>query len=890
MSRSHAKFSSVNGKRCILVADDELINREMLSMILSEDYEVLPAADGTEALRIVSDLKDRLSLVLLDLLMPGISGLELLETMQNDPEMKNIPVIVATSDQSAEIECLKLGASDFISKPYPQPGVILARVQRTIELREDRQTIRETERDPLTGLYNREYFYSYAEKLDRKNPDLSMDAVIVDVNHFRMLNERYGRDCGDRVLRNIADSLRESAASFGGIVCRKEGDAFYLYGPSGQNYTRMLENASRGVSASEEQDVRVRLRMGVYADADKTIDLERRFDRAKMAADRAKNSFQNNIGLYDSALHERELFEEQLIEEFHEAIANRQFTVYYQPKYDVRHEEPILSSAEALVRWKHPTLGMISPGVFIPLFEENGLIQELDRYVWAEAARQIREWKEKTGEILPVSVNVSRVDMYDPNLTETMRKILKAEGLTPEVFYPEITESAYTTNPDQIVSTAASLRAAGFQIEMDDFGAGYSSLNMLSKLPLDVLKLDMQFVRSAFQAARDTRMIEVVIDIARHLGVPVVAEGVETEEQMLALKELGCDIIQGYYFSKPVPAEEFEAFIRSTIEKREEQKAHGGLNPEDFKSTVPEDEKPEETKSAEPEEALKSEENQEKIRERGVTMQVLNITFASLSFIFTGILFIVNMIVIRGYQEMEPQTVQRLLEFMTILSAVMLGVGFVLVFFIRYQIRKPLELMVEKIQERKPVPEGGARELRYVSRTYNRMLEEIQKRHQALTYEASHDALTGIYNRAAYDMFMESVDKGHIALLIIDMDYTKQVNDTYGHDMGDRVLKKVANLLCQSFRSVDIICRIGGDEFAVIMTRANSSMRQLVIDKVARINERLQNPDDGLPKVSVSVGVAFSDRRQSGDDIFKDADKALYLVKKAGRCGCRIYE
>ena len=248
------------------------------------------------------------------------------------------------------------------------------------------------------------------------------------------------------------------------------------------------------------------------------------------------------------------------------------------------------------------------------------------------------------------------------------------------------------------------------------------------------------------------------------------------------------------------------------------------------------------------------------------------------------------MIVIRGYQEMEPQTVQRLLEFMTILSAVMLGVGFVLVFFIRYQIRKPLELMVEKIQERKPVPEGGARELRYVSRTYNRMLEEIQKRHQALTYEASHDALTGIYNRAAYDMFMESVDKGHIALLIIDMDYTKQVNDTYGHDMGDRVLKKVANLLCQSFRSVDIICRIGGDEFAVIMTRANSSMRQLVIDKVARINERLQNPDDGLPKVSVSVGVAFSDRRQSGDDIFKDADKALYLVKKAGRCGCRIYE
>ena len=572
MLKSHEKFHSANGKRLILVADDEFVNREILGYILGEEYEVLYAEDGQTALALMRANSDTLSLVLLDLIMPRMGGLDVLRQKKEEPEIQQIPVIVATSDQDAEIECLKLGAIDFLSKPYPQAGVILARIQRTIELIEDRQTISSTERDPLTGLYNREFFYRYAEQFDQHHKDLDMDAIVVDVNHFHMINERFGNAYGDSVLRRIGEKVREMVRDTGGIVCRREADTFMVYCPHGKDYRAILENASIGLAGEEGTNSRVRLRMGVYENVDKTLDIERRFDRAKNAADTVRNSFTRNIGKYDSTLHERELYAEQLIEDFHGAIAEKQFKVYFQPKFDVRPEIPVLASAEALVRWQHPTLGLISPGVFIPLFEDNGLIQSLDHYVWCTAAAQIRDWKDRFAFTVPVSVNVSRIDMYDPNLTETFLQILADYDLTPSEMLLEITESAYTQDSEQIIETVNQLRELGFRIEMDDFGTGYSSLNMISTLPIDALKLDMQFIRNAFNQRKDTRMLEVIIDIADYLSVPVIAEGVETAEQLSALKAMGCDLVQGYYFSRPVPAPEYERFI---LERREQMESAG---------------------------------------------------------------------------------------------------------------------------------------------------------------------------------------------------------------------------------------------------------------------------------------------------------------------------
>ena len=562
MLKNHEKFHSANGKRTILVADDEQINRAILGAILENDFEVLYAENGKEALDILEENREIISVVLLDLMMPVMSGMDLLRHLKEEPELQRIPVIVLTSDQTAEIECLSLGAIDFISKPYPQAGVILARVTRIIELSEDQQIIHSTERDPLTGLYNREYFYRYAEQFDQFHKEMDMDAIVLDVNHFHMINERYGKHCGDDVLRRVGESVRNVVRESGGIVCRRSGDTFMVYCPHREDYRDILENASVSFTEDASSDNRVRLRMGVYSRVDKVLDIERRFDRAKSASDTVRGSFAKTIGFYDSAMLETELYEERLVEDFSAAIRQEQFTVFYQPKFNVRSENPVLSSAEALVRWQHPELGMISPAVFIPLFENNGLIQKLDTYVWQHAAAQIRDWKDRLGVSVPISVNVSRIDMYDPGLVEEFQALLKKYELLPGEFLLEITESAYTQDSAQIISTVKRLRNLGFMIEMDDFGTGYSSLNMISSLPIDALKLDMKFIRDAFRDGKDTRLIELIIDIADYLNVPVIAEGVETEEQLNALRAMGCEIVQGYYFSRPVPAVEFERFLK----------------------------------------------------------------------------------------------------------------------------------------------------------------------------------------------------------------------------------------------------------------------------------------------------------------------------------------
>lgn len=208
---------------------------------------------------------------------------------------------------------------------------------------------------------------------------------------------------------------------------------------------------------------------------------------------------------------------------------------------------------------------MISPGVFIPLFEENGLIQKLDHFVWQEAAAQIRAWKTTYHRVIPVSVNVSRMDISTGGLADDMQKLLRQNRLEASEMLLEITESAYTDNSQELVETVEELRRMGFCVEMDDFGSGYSSLNMLATLPIDALKLDMRFVRNICSQEKDLCMVKLVLDIAGHLGVPVIAEGVETEEQYLLLKQEGCNIIQGYYFSKPVPPETFKYLIEKEL-------------------------------------------------------------------------------------------------------------------------------------------------------------------------------------------------------------------------------------------------------------------------------------------------------------------------------------
>ncbi len=561
MVNKERDFNVSGGKRRVLLVEDEIVNQEIMRTILNDTYEVIVAETGEDAIKIVSSQYETLSIVLLDLNLPGISGIEVLRRLKDDPTYSRLPVIVMTADSDAEVECLTLGAIDFIPKPYPQPKVILARILRTVELSEDRDILRFTERDRLTGLYNKEFFYRYVSQFDLYHKDVPTDAIVFDINHFRTINDRYGKTRGDEILRNIAENASNVADDVGGIVCRNEPDEFMLYCPRRNDYDSVLDRLSVVTEDGENGENRIRLRMGVYSDADKTLDVERRFDRAKMAADAVRGNLTEPIGFYDNSMRETEVLAAQLIDDFPSALREKQFVVFYQPKFDVRYSEPVLSSAEALVRWKHPKLGMVSPGVFIPLFEQNGLIQQLDHYVWSETGAQIRRWKENFNMSVPVSVNVSRVDLYDSGLVNKLLNIVKENGLNVRELILEVTESAYTENSEKIVEKVKQLRELGFLIEMDDFGSGYSSLSMLSYLPIDALKLDMQFIRNAFNGNKDTRLLEAMIRLAGSFEVPTIAEGVETEEQVFTLKAMGCDFIQGYYFSRPLPANEFERFI-----------------------------------------------------------------------------------------------------------------------------------------------------------------------------------------------------------------------------------------------------------------------------------------------------------------------------------------
>lgn len=556
-------------KRRVLVVDDEEVNREILGNILGTQYEVSYAENGRQAYDMLHERLTRYSLILLDLLMPEMDGFELLEKIKSEEAVSNIPVIVMTSEKPAEVRSIKMGADDFITKPYDMPEVILARCERIIQLYEDKSIIRSAEKDDLTDLYTREFFQEYIRQIDGSGHGSQMDAIVLNIEHFHMLNEMFGRKTGDSVLKKIADMVTDMLGEGVCIGCRPDADYFYFYLEHRDSYDEVFKALSEELSGISKIPG-VRMRLGVYQNVDTNISIEDRFDHAKYACDRIRGDYNRQISFYSKEENEKDLYHEQLINDIDNAISNRDLVVFYQPKYGIQCDEPELRSAEALIRWRHPKYGMISPGDFIPLFESNGLIQKLDHFVWEEAARQIRKWKDEYGITVPVSVNVSRVDIYDAQLEDRLVRILKDNDLDAKELMLEITESAYADDAKGLTDVVTKLRESGFRIEMDDFGSGYSSLNMITEIPIDVLKMDMKFIRNMNKDAKSLKLVELVIEIADYLGVPVVAEGVEDKSQVDQLKSMGCELIQGYYFSKPVPPEEFNKFIEAEISKGRE--------------------------------------------------------------------------------------------------------------------------------------------------------------------------------------------------------------------------------------------------------------------------------------------------------------------------------
>ena len=549
----------------VLIVEDDFVNQQVLGQIISSKFAPVYANNGQEALDILRG-SEEISLVLLDLFMPVMDGFTLLSIIKGDETLKRIPIIVLTSDRSSEIKSLQLGAHDFISKPYDMPEIILARIERSIKLVEQTDLVRRTENDLLTGLTTKRYFFEYINYFDQHNPNASMDAVAINIKNFRTINSLLGYRFGDKLLISIANSLKKLLNTYEGIVSRVDSDIFLLYIKSIDNYEEVITDALEEASFKVYKEGHVAFKIGVNRVVDRDISVEKRFDDALRAMRLNKDNLKTSLVVYDQKMHENELFHEKLMLGFEDSLKNKEFKIYLQPKMNVSGDKPRLSSAEVLVRWVHPVYGIISPTVFVPLFETNGLITKLDKFVWEEAASQIKKWKDQYGITLPLSINVSRVDLFSATLLDDLMEIMHKYNLSFNELFLEVTESACIEDAKEVTKRVTALKNKGFIIEMDDFGTGYSSLHMLSSLPLDALKIDRSFVFNLFNNEKSKIMVQVIVELAKLLSAKCIAEGVENEEQLLLLKEMGVEIIQGFYFSQPIPTEEFfNKYLKNNI-------------------------------------------------------------------------------------------------------------------------------------------------------------------------------------------------------------------------------------------------------------------------------------------------------------------------------------
>ncbi|MBR0409345.1 MAG: EAL domain-containing protein [Clostridia bacterium] len=437
--------------------------------------------------------------------------------------------------------------------------IVLLMLRSVRAERRAKRLIAATEIDGLTGLYNRDYFFQYANRMHHEHPEQPKDAFVLNIEQFHILNALNGREFGDQILRVLGNEALAVANENGGIAGRFGADRFDIYCRHTDNYQAVfdrLQNKLIGLAPNAS----IRIRMGVMPSQPK-LEPVQQFDMARTACSMARGHYKEHLIVFDEKVRKRELMDQRLLNDLRRALDNYEFEVYYQPKYDIQADPPRLVSAEALIRWQHPELGMIAPDDFIPLFERNGKIGEVDKYVWSQAARQVARWRAQFGVTIPVSVNLSRVDVFDPALMDTLDGILRENGLDHDAFKLEVAETAYTDNSDQVIRVVERLRGKGFTVEMDDFGTGYSSLNMLSAMPVDVLKMDRTFVQNIENDQKDIQLVALILGIANNLNIPVIAEGVETEAQIRLLKELGCTLVQGYYFSKPLHPAEFETDI-----------------------------------------------------------------------------------------------------------------------------------------------------------------------------------------------------------------------------------------------------------------------------------------------------------------------------------------
>ncbi len=413
--------------------------------------------------------------------------------------------------------------------------------------------------DSLTKLYNAEAFYrNVSEKIHLK-PDTEFAIVGMDIEHFRIINDRFGVDTGNRCLVAMGQTIRDSLSE-DGVAGRYEADMFSILitYKNDQDIIDYIKKLDATFDFEEAKLCGSTLSFGIYKITNRDVAIRLLCDRARLAKKDIKGNMLTNFAIYDDKIRLMQRKLSQMESEMQTALDNHEFVMYLQPKIDLKTEK--ICGAEALVRWQHPTGGLRLPGEFLPYFENNGFIKKLDEYMWQTAAEYLARLKEKEV-IVPISVNISRYHVGSNDLIKTLLDLTGRCGIDNRSLELEITETLFTEDEEKLYELMNALKAEGFVIEMDDFGSGYSSLNMLREAPVDVIKIDRYFVDEIMSTKRGRIIIENSVTMSKQLGLMVVAEGVETKDQVDFLKSINCDVAQGYYYSKPVDVDEFERML-----------------------------------------------------------------------------------------------------------------------------------------------------------------------------------------------------------------------------------------------------------------------------------------------------------------------------------------
>lgn len=419
--------------------------------------------------------------------------------------------------------------------------------------------------DALTGVYNRKGFYEYTREMIDQHPEIQFCLIYWNVRRFKVVNNMFGWHTGDKILIQLADSMKKMLEGEIATYGRMERDNFICCVSSEViskgNWTKMGDIHY----AVGDVNYHFSCCYGLYRITDTGLSISEMGDKARLAMETVKDNYVCSYAWFDDSMWDSIVEEQKLSNDFKTAISEKQFKVYYQPV--CRADDGRVTAAEALVRWQHPKRGLISPGIFIPLFERNGFISVLDRYVWSEVCRMLRSCLDEGIEVVPISINVSRVEFYNHHLCEDIRNIVRSYKLPPKLIRIEITETAYSDNPRQVQEAVSKLHEYGFVVLMDDFGSGYSSLNTLKDLPIDVLKIDMKFLDSFETSQKSAIILETVIRMAKWMKLRVVAEGVEDRKEWDYLKSVECDLVQGFYFYKPMPEEDFILLVKRIKEE-----------------------------------------------------------------------------------------------------------------------------------------------------------------------------------------------------------------------------------------------------------------------------------------------------------------------------------